>query len=198
MITRARGSLLFPAQFQLIAAMNPCPCGRLGVRGVTCECSPGAIQSYLRKLSQPILDRIDLHVEMEAVPLSVLSVSLSSDDSTDEELCRIDRVARAVHLQKETRRCLNAQLSGTALREAVRLQKDSVSLLERAAEKLGLSARSFTRVLRVARTIADLEGQGEVRTEHIAEAIGYRSLERYSQYFSGKGSEGKMRHRTAY
>ena len=85
-ITRARGSLLFPAQFQLIAAMNPCPCGRLGVSGITCECSPGSIQSYLRKLSQPILDRIDLHVEMEAVPLSVLSADPSSEDAHHEEV----------------------------------------------------------------------------------------------------------------
>lgn len=181
-VVRAGGSVEFPAKSQLIAAMNPCPCGRLGVEGVECACSFGDIQRYLKKLSQPILDRIDLHVELDAVPLSVIVNQEVTNKVTHSE-CK-DRVSAARAIQIKRQGKLNSDLSGKELKEIVALDQDCTALLEKAAKKIGLSARSYVRVLRIARTIADFEGEEIVGKNEIAEALSFRSLERMQKYLS--------------
>ena len=183
-IVRSGGSVEFPAQFQLIAAMNPCPCGRLGVSGTSCLCSLTAIQQYLKKLSQPILDRIDLHVELDPVPLSVMFARGSSqDEDGDVKVHSQIQVARARQLDRQGK--LNFELSSAEVSRLVPLSESQEKLLERAGAKIGLSARSYVRILRVARTVADLRGASSVGTEDLAEAIGYRALERLTQYANG-------------
>lgn len=174
-IVRAAGRVEFPARFQLLAAMNPCPCGKLTVPGGGCVCSARDVQKYLKKLSQPILDRIDLHVELDPVPLSVL-VNPAPKGNDAESFKR--SVGRARDVQWARQGKLNGDLSGDEVRELVRLDHLSQKLLEKAGDKIGLSARGFMRVLKVSRTIADIEGSAQVRSEHVAEAIGYRGLER--------------------
>ncbi len=183
-IVRASGSVEFPAQFQLIAAMNPCPCGRLGVSGVNCLCSMTAIQQYLKKLSQPILDRIDLHVELDPVPLSVM---LNPDNLNDKDLrvqdqLIIDSVSKAREIQFKRQGRLNSELTGKEISTMVPISNSQEKLLSKAAQKIGLSARSYVRILKVARTIADFKEQETVLLEDLAEAIGYRALERLNQY----------------
>ncbi len=177
-IVRAAGRVEFPARFQLVAAMNPCPCGKLSVPNGGCVCSYKDVQKYLKKLSQPILDRIDLHVELDPVPLSVL-VNPTTQQTQSSELKNIIRAAR--NLQFERQRKLNAELSGDEIRQLTRLNSASQSLLERAGEKMGLSARGFMRVLRLSRTVADVSAEETVRTEHVAEALSFRGLDRISQ-----------------
>jgi magnesium chelatase family protein len=181
-IVRARGAFDYPAQFQLIAAMNPCPCGRLGVKDSRCNCSAASIQSYLKKLSQPILDRIDMHVELQAVPLE--SIGSSSRDSDEVEAAQTDQIiseiAIARDLQFHRQKALNATLDGKGILGSQSVDPKALNLLERSANRIGFSARTFVRLLRVGRTIADLDGESIIRTQHIAEAISLRSLERIS------------------
>jgi magnesium chelatase family protein len=181
-ISRAKSSLVFPARFQLIAAMNPCPCGRAGVPGVRCGCSRGAIQGYLKKLSQPILDRIDLHVDLEAVPLTLLVERGTNSSSTTTSCDFRERVAAARWRQLEREGCLNGELAGVKVSAAKSIRPQAVRLLERAAAKANLSARGYIRIMRVAITIADLATSEEVIEEHVAEALSYRSLERLHRY----------------
>ncbi len=185
-VTRAKGSLNFPANFQLIAAMNPCPCGRLGVPGTTCLCSLLSIQGYLRKLSQPILDRIDLHVELEPVPFSALGSGRDEESRSSEEEGYRSIVLAARERQYKRSAKLNSALEGSEITKFVTLSKESAALLEKAAQKLGLSARTYIRVLKVALTIADIEGDEHVAAKHIAEALSFRTLERLKQYCEGR------------
>lgn len=187
-ISRARGSFTFPAQFQLLAAMNPCPCGRYGSKTQECVCSESMHHLYLRKLSQPILERIDLHVELDEVPLAEIAASgkgvISGD--TDREL--LVRVAAAQSLQIEQRSMLNFQLTIDQLQEGGGMDDGARRLLDKVSQRNALSARSFVRVLRVARTIADLEGCEKLSDEHLSEAIGFRCLDRRARAVSPQRS----------
>src|SRR5262249_50372628 len=155
-------------------AMNPCPCGMLGDPGDTCRCSPIALERYRVRVSGPLLDRIDLHVEVPRMPVTALADHLPSGEPSSAIRSRV-LAARARQL---ARRCLNAHIPGREVRRVCRIGAAGQRLLELASEKLGLSARAYTRILRVARTIADLAGESDIATSHLAEAIQYRSLDR--------------------
>lgn len=181
LISRAKASLVMPARFQLLAAMNPCPCGKLGMNSAQCACSRSAILAYLRKLSQPILDRIDLHVELNPVAFaSIERVPLADQEKAEDELRR--RVLAARARQHERQGQLNSLLSGDELGRHIASQRPLRMLLQKACEQRSLSARAYVRILRVARTIADLDNIAEIRPEHISEALTFRSLERIERY----------------
>ena len=174
-VARGSGSLVFPTDVQLVAAMNPCPCGWLGDESDRCACSPPLLARYRARVSGPLLDRIDLHVEVRRIAVS----ALAEDDGGGERSAAVRaRVEAARERQRARRGCLNAQLGGREVRRVCRIGPAGRRLLELASERLGLSARAYTRILRVARTIADLAGEAEVTTTHLAEAIQYRSLDR--------------------
>jgi magnesium chelatase family protein len=177
-ISRVQSTLTFPAQFMLAAAMNPCPCGYYTDPSRECTCTPHQIQKYLGKISGPLLDRIDLHIEVPALKWKEISNDRPGEPS---EAIR-ERISRARTIQQERFKgegihC-NAQMSTTHLREHCRLDEASQSLLKAAMERFGLSARAYDRILKVARTIADLDGEKNIRSAYIAEAIQYRNLDR--------------------
>ena len=178
-ISRANVALDFPASFMLIASMNPCPCGYYNHPEKECTCAPGAVQKYLNKISGPLLDRIDLHVEVTPVPFSELSSSRSSEKSIDIR----SRVIAAREIQAERFKdhpgvYSNAQMGSKLLKEVSIINTAGANLLKTAMEKLNLSARAYDRILKVSRTIADLAHSLEIKPEHLAEAIHYRSLDR--------------------
>ena len=177
-ISRAQLAVTFPARFMLIAAMNPCPCGYRGDPKHQCTCSKQAIQRYWSRISGPLLDRIDIHVEVPAVQWRDLTRVGDGETST---VIR-ERVVTARKVQLERLRKFgifsNAQMSPRLLKKICPLDQQSMSVLEKAIETLGLSARAYHRVLKIARTIADLDSSQEIRSDHIAEAIQYRSLDR--------------------
>ena len=178
-ISRAKLSLTYPAQFMLAAAMNPCPCGFSTDPNNTCTCTPPQIQRYLAKVSGPLLDRIDIHIEVPAVKYHELASDVSGEPS---EVIR-ERVRRARQVQLERFRhrknlFCNARMESREIREYCHIDSKGHELLRVAITKLGLSARAYDRILKVARTIADLEGSAEIRSEFISEAIQYRSLDR--------------------
>ena len=180
-ISRAVTSLTFPAEFMLIASMNPCPCGYFGAKipNHQCNCEFGAIQRYRSKVSGPLLDRIDIHVEVPAVTYADLS-SLPAGDNSAQVRARVNK-ARSIQLERfkdEEGIYCNSQMSSRLLRKYCIMDKDSQALMEDAIDRLGFSARVFDRILKVARTIADLEGLKDIKAEHISEAIQYRSLDR--------------------
>jgi magnesium chelatase family protein len=179
-ISRAKVALDFPANFMLIASMNPCPCGFFNHPDKECTCPPGTVQKYLNKISGPLLDRIDLHVEVTPVAFSELSNN-NSKGETSEQIR--ERVIAAREIQSERYKdqpglYANAQISSKQLREICVLDQVSETLLKKAMERLNLSARAYDRILKVARTIADLAASEKIKAEHIAEAIQYRSLDR--------------------
>lgn len=178
-ISRAKVALDFPSSFMLIASMNPCPCGFYNHPEKECTCPPGAVQKYLNKISGPLLDRIDLHVEVTPVPFSELSSSKASEKS---ESIR-ERVIAATERQAERFKdnpgvYTNAQMSSKLLKEVCVISPVGANLLKVAMERLNLSARAYDRILKVSRTIADLAGSDDIKPEHLAEAIQYRSLDR--------------------
>ena len=180
-ISRARMSVVYPASFMLIASMNPCPCGFYNHPEKTCICGPGMVQKYLSKVSGPLLDRIDLHVEVTPVHFTELSSSATAEKSA---LIR-DRViaARAIQAHRflgKTDLYCNAQMSPKMVRKICNINVEGQELIKKAMEKLGLSARAYDRILKVARTIADLAACEDIEAEHLAEAIHYRSLDRDS------------------
>lgn len=180
-ISRARITVEFPASFMLVAAMNPCPCGYYNHPTRECVCSPGAVKKYLNRISGPLLDRIDLHVEVIPVPFKDLAEAPSGEKS---EKVR-ERVIRGRKIQEERFKNNekvhnNAQMSHNDLNRYCGLNPVSTTLLKNAMEKLSLSARAYDRILKVSRTIADLEGSEFIQSDHLAEAIQYRSLDRES------------------
>ncbi|WP_153800095.1 YifB family Mg chelatase-like AAA ATPase [Foetidibacter luteolus] len=179
-ISRAKMAIDFPANFMLIASMNPCPCGFYNHPEKECTCPPGAVQKYLNKISGPLLDRIDLHVEVTPVAFSELSNSNSKSESS--EAIR-ERVIKARELQNERYKnspgmYANAQMSSKQLREICAINTAGEALLKKAMERLNLSARAYDRILKVSRTIADLAASPDIKAEHLAEAIHYRNLDR--------------------
>jgi magnesium chelatase family protein len=178
-ISRARIAVEFPASFMLLASMNPCPCGYFNHPDKKCVCQPGAVQKYMHKISGPLLDRIDLHVEVTPIPFSELSSARTAEKSS----CIRERVIRAREIQlarfvNEEGLYCNAQVGPGLLKKIAILNQASMNLVKIAMEKLSLSARAYDRILKVARTIADLTGHERIEPEHIAEAIQYRSLDR--------------------
>lgn len=178
-ISRAKVSLDYPANFMLIASMNPCPCGYYNHPEKECVCPPGAVQRYLNKVSGPLLDRIDLHVEVTPVSFDQMTADRKAESS--EEIR--NRVIVAREIQKErfkeaTSVYHNAMMPSQMVKQVCKINAAGKTLLKTAMEKLGLSARAYDRILRVARTISDLAESEEIKIEHIAEAIQYRSLDR--------------------
>jgi magnesium chelatase family protein len=178
-ISRAKVSIDFPASFMLIASMNPCPCGYFNHPEKECTCQPVAVQRYLNKVSGPLLDRIDLHVEVTPVPFSELSSTRTTEPSNTIR----ERVIKAREIQAKRFEGVegiycNAQMSSKQLKEICVINNIGQNLLKTAMDKLNLSARAYDRILKVSRTIADLAESEEIRPEHLAEAIQYRSLDR--------------------
>ncbi len=177
-ISRAMSTITYPASFMLIAAMNPCPCGYFSDPQHTCICTHHQIHKYRSKISGPLLDRIDIHVEVPAVPYKDL---MSTADTESSESIR-QRVTSARKIQEErfqkTRTHCNAGMSSRQIKKYCSLDQASGALLESAVDKLGLSARAYNRILKIARTIADLDGETDILAHHISEAIQYRTFDR--------------------
>ena len=178
-ISRAKYSVEYPCSFMLVASMNPCPCGYYGDPTHNCVCTPGQIQHYMNKISGPLLDRIDIHCEIQAVPFAELSRLNPGEPSANIRR----RVIKARKIQEERFKpykgihC-NAMMTEKMLHEFAEPDASSLDMLRKAMERLKLSARAYSRILKVARTIADLEGSEHVKIYHIGEAIGYRNLDR--------------------
>jgi magnesium chelatase family protein len=177
-VSRARGSVTFPARVAVVAAMNPCPCGSLGDTRVECRCSPGQIERYRGRVSGPLLDRIDLHVEVPAVTLAELRGPEAESSATVAERVAGARKRQRDRFGADCPTPVNAAMASDDLRRHAQPDAAGQRLLDQAFERLGLSARSFTRILKVARTLADLAGLDQIRAEHVAEAIHYRALDR--------------------
>jgi magnesium chelatase family protein len=178
-ISRAKVAIDFPTNFILISAMNPCMCGFYNHPDKQCSCAPGAVHKYLNKISGPLLDRIDLHVEVTPVAFNDLNTQKNDEPSAAIRT----RVIQARDIQTERYKnnpgiYCNAQISSKMLKELCIIDKVGASLLKKAMEKLNLSARAYDRILKVAKTIADLSQSADIKPEHLAEAIQYRSLDR--------------------
>jgi magnesium chelatase family protein len=174
-IARARRSLVLPARFTLVASMNPCNCGWLTDPRHRCRCSSTQIQRYLAKVSGPLLDRIDLHIDVPAVPLDVMTKAPEGEPSAKIRA----RVQQAITFRRKRGQSQpNAQLRSKELKIACELVPPALALLKSAMHELNLSARSYTKILKISRTIADLAESNQLLPEHIAEAIQYRSLDR--------------------
>ena len=178
-ISRSRYALDYPASFMLIASMNPCPCGYYNHPEKTCVCSPAMVQKYLSRISGPLLDRIDLHIEVVPVPFSKMAEAPVSESSFTVRSRVI--AARKIQYERyskfENVHC-NAQINSKMLHKYAMPNEAGRILLKNAMEKLGLSARAYDRILKVSRTIADLEGSDKIQSHHVAEAVQYRSLDR--------------------
>jgi len=181
-ISRARVSVDYPASFMLVASMNPCPCGFYNHPEKDCVCGPGVVQRYLNKISGPLMDRIDLHVEVTPVSYEQLSSDQRSDETSE---LITSRVIGARKIQEDRFKEMNgdviyanAQMSGRMVRDICKIDQSGITLLKAAMEKLQLSARAYDRILKVARTCADLSASENIKIEHLAEAIQYRSLDR--------------------
>lgn len=178
-ISRAKFSVEYPASFMLIAAMNPCPCGYYNHPEKACVCAPGVVRKYLNKISGPLLDRIDIHIEVTPVPFRELSEKHKSEKSgaVRERVIKARKIQEA-RFEKEKSIYNNAQMTTKLLNQYCQISEDGRELLKNAMEKLGLSARAYDRILKVSRTIADLDGSESISNEHLSEAINYRSLDR--------------------
>jgi magnesium chelatase family protein len=178
-ISRAKFSIDYPAGFMLIAAMNPCPCGYYNHPEKECVCGPGVVQRYLNKISGPLLDRIDIHIEVTPVSFEELTQDIPIEGS--KEIRKRVEVARNIQKQRyrtrEGMHC-NAQMSKQEFDLFCKLDETGNQILKKAMDNLGLSARAYDRILKVARTIADLDGAEIIESSHLAEAIQYRSLDR--------------------
>lgn len=177
-ISRVNASLTYPCNFMFVASMNPCPCGFFGSKEKECTCSPKAIEKYMGKISGPLLDRIDIQIEVSPVKYQKLEEEKIVESS--EEIKKRVNKARKIQQEryKENKIYSNAELTPKLVSKYCKLDKESKKILQSAFERLGLSARAHGRILKVARTIADLDGQENISANHIAEAIQYRSLDK--------------------
>ena len=177
-ISRAATTITYPSSFMLVAAMNPCPCGFYSDPKHECSCTAQQIHKYRSKISGPLLDRIDLHVDVPAVPYKDLIIQKSSE--TSEEIRGRVNMARAIQSERFSQTAIfsNAQMSSRHIKKYCRITHDSHALLESAVDRLGLSARAYNRILKISRTIADLNQSSDIQMEHLAEAIQYRTLDR--------------------
>lgn len=178
-ISRSKFTVTYPSNFMLVASMNPCPCGYFNHPEKECVCAPGVVQKYLNKVSGPLLDRIDLHVEVTPVSFNELSSERKSESSENIR----KRVIKAREIQEERFKenssiHSNAQMEAQMVQDVCKITDAGKTLLDRAMKKLNLSARAYDRILKVSRTIADLAGSDDIKTEHLAEAIQFRSLDR--------------------
>ena len=180
-ISRAKMTIEYPASFMLIAAMNPCPCGYYNHPTIECTCPPGSVKRYLNKVSGPLMDRIDLHIEVTPVPVSLLNKEEKAESSAAirERVVAARAIQTARFAGNPGVHC-NAQMGSKLTREHCRLTDECRSIMEMAMNRLGLSARAYDRILRVSRTIADLEAAPDITPDHLREAITYRSLDRDS------------------
>ena len=178
-ISRIKSSIDYPASFTLVASMNPCPCGYYNHPTKACVCSPGQVQKYLNKISGPLLDRIDIQCEIVPVPFEKISDTQPGESSASirERVIRARKIQELRYADESDIHC-NAQMSSRLLNRYARPDAQGLALLKNAMERLNLSARAYDRILKVARTIADLEGSDEIRSYHLAEAISYRNLDR--------------------
>lgn len=178
-ISRAALSVTFPARFMLAAAMNPCPCGFFGDSSHECHCTPPQIQRYVSKISGPLLDRIDIHIEVPAVKYKELRGEAATEDSAAvrERVVR-GRKRQLERFAQERRIYANAQMPPKLIRKHCAISAEGEKLLEAAVTRLGLSARAHDRILKVARTIADLDSAADIASRHLSEAIQYRTLDR--------------------
>jgi magnesium chelatase family protein len=181
-ISRASSTLTYPSSFMLVAAMNPCPCGYFSDPKHECRCSFQQIHRYRSKISGPLLDRIDIHIEVPAVSHRDLLKDSSSEPS--EAIRKRVSVAREIQSRRFSRAKIycNAQMSSRHIKIHCKIGDAARSLLESAIDRLGLSARAFNRVIKISRTIADLESEKDIQVDHISEAIQYRNLDRGSQF----------------
>jgi magnesium chelatase family protein len=177
-ISRAARQADFPARFQLVAAMNPCPCGYLGHSNGRCHCTSEQVQRYRAKISGPLMDRIDMHVEVPNVPRDVLRKKPIGLTENSHQVRRRVEIARNCQVTRAG--CTNASMNNRDVEKYCQVSESDSVLLERAIDQLGLSARAYHRILKVARTIADLAGESAIQTSHLTEAIGYRRLDRVS------------------
>jgi magnesium chelatase family protein len=178
-IARAAVSVTFPSRFMLAAAMNPCPCGYFGDPTRECHCTPPMIQRYVSKISGPLLDRIDIHIEVPAVKYKELRAPSSSEDSASVRARVIAaRQRQSQRFMTEKKTFCNAQMASKLIRKCCAISQEGEKLLENAVTRLGLSARAHDRILKVARTIADLEAAPDIQAKHLSEAIQYRTLDR--------------------
>ena len=177
-IARAASTLTYPSSFMLIAAMNPCPCGYYTDPRHACRCTAHQIHRYRSKISGPLMDRIDIHVEVPAV----LQKDLMAGAHTEPSCTIRERVLAARQIQnrrfKRTHIFGNAQMASRHIRSHCRIGEEAISVLESAIDRLGLSARAYNRILKISRTIADLDGLADIQVQHVSEAIQYRSLDR--------------------
>lgn len=177
-VSRVSGSLTYPCEVMLVCAMNPCPCGFYGHPTKECTCSKGAPQKYLAKVSGPLLDRLDIHIEVPQVDFQKLSAEEKGESSAEIKK-RVNK-ARAVQTKRfeGTGITCNAKMTPSMTRKVCRLDEVSKKMLERCFETMGLSARAYDKILRIARTIADLDGSEDITLQHVTEAVQYRSLDR--------------------
>ncbi len=177
-ISRSHSSVRFPADFMLVAAMNPCPCGYFGDPNKTCKCHPQQIDRYLSRISGPLIDRIDIHIEVPVVPYRELRSSQDGTCSTDMRQKVLDARERQRRRFDAPKLMLNNQMTGREIRKHCVLDADCEGLLRQAMTQLGLSARAHDKILRVSRTIADLDASEPIQPQHVTEAIHYRKLDR--------------------
>lgn len=177
-ISRINSSITYPSNFIFIASMNPCPCGYYGSTDKQCTCSEEQIQKYIHRISGPLLDRIDIHIEVESVKYQKLESDTNSEPSS--AIRKRVNMARNIQLDryKEYNIFSNSELTPNLISKYCKLSKNSKKILESAFNRLGLSARAYSRILKVARTIADLDNSTNIETHHLAEAIQYRNLDR--------------------
>ena len=179
-ISRVNAQATYPANFVLVCSMNPCPCGNLGSRSRSCRCTPTEIRRYLNRISGPLLDRIDMHIEVESISAERLSLDTAEESSADIR-ARVEAARQIQRRRYENDPAgirINAQLGARNLSKACKMSKEAQELLLLSCERLKLSNRAYTRILKVARTIADLENMQEISCEHISEAVQYRTLDR--------------------
>ena len=178
-IARAKHSVCFPANFMLVTAMNPCPCGYYNHPEINCTCFPGSVHKYLNKISGPLLDRIDIQIEVVPVPFKELTVQAGGETSATIR----ERVIKARDIQNERYKNFkginsNSDLTSRLMKKYCNLSEECLNLLRKSMEQLNLSARAYDRIIKVSRTIADIEGSSDIKPEHVSEAINYRSLDR--------------------